>query len=148
MARTALAVSLAALAMISGCMVGPDYQPPKTQPPPAWSGVTNATAAAATRLTTNTVDLAQWWTRFQDPKLTELVNAALRTNLDVQLAEALLREARAARGRDAGGLWPSLSASASATRSGKSHRRPCQRARGRRQRGVEFGFLWRHAAAA
>jgi NodT family efflux transporter outer membrane factor (OMF) lipoprotein len=114
-----LAVSLAALAMSSGCMVGPDYQPPKTQSPPAWSGVTNVTAAAATRLTTNAVDLAQWWTRFQDPKLTELVQAALRTNLDVRLAETLLREARAARGRDAGGLWPSLSASASATRTGK-----------------------------
>jgi NodT family efflux transporter outer membrane factor (OMF) lipoprotein len=50
--------------------------------------------------------------------LTELVNAALRTNLDVQLAEALLRQARAARGRDAGGLWPSLAASGSATRTG------------------------------
>jgi NodT family efflux transporter outer membrane factor (OMF) lipoprotein len=46
------------------------------------------------------------------------VDAALRTNLDVQLAEALLRQARAARGRDAGGLWPSLAASGSATRTG------------------------------
>jgi NodT family efflux transporter outer membrane factor (OMF) lipoprotein len=116
-AWTALAGSLAALAMISGCMAGPDYHPPKTQAPPAWSGVTNATTAA-TRLTPNPVALAQWWTRFQDPKLTELVNAALRTNLDVQLAEALLRQARAARGRDAGGLWPSLAASGSATRTG------------------------------
>jgi NodT family efflux transporter outer membrane factor (OMF) lipoprotein len=64
------------------------------------------------------VALAQWWTQFQDPKLTELVQEALRTNLDVQLAEALLREARAVRGRDAGGLWPSLNASGSATRTG------------------------------
>jgi len=47
-----------------------------------------------------------------------LVNIALRTNLDVQLAEALLREARAARGRDAGGLWPSVTATGSATHSG------------------------------
>ena len=46
---TALAVSLLALTMISGCMVGPDYQPPKTQAPPAWSGVTNISATAATR---------------------------------------------------------------------------------------------------
>ena len=84
MRHSCAAVSLAALAMISGCMVGPDYRPPKTQSPPAWSGVTNATAAASTRLTTNAVDMAQWWTRFQDPKLTELVNAALRTNLDVK----------------------------------------------------------------
>jgi NodT family efflux transporter outer membrane factor (OMF) lipoprotein len=105
------------LLLPGGCMVGPDYKPPKTQAPPAWSGVTNS-AASDTRLTANAVELAQWWTRFQDPKLTELVNAALRTNLDVRLAEALLWEARATRGKDAGGLWPSLSVSGSATRTG------------------------------
>jgi NodT family efflux transporter outer membrane factor (OMF) lipoprotein len=118
MAWTALAVSLVALNMISGCMVGPDYHAPKTQAPPAWSGVTNSSATAGTRLTDNAVDLARWWTKFQDPKLTELVNAALRTNLDVQLAVALLREARATRGKDAGGLWPSLAVSGSATSAG------------------------------
>ena len=118
MARTARAAGLAALAMMSGCMVGPDYQPPKTQAPPAWSGPTNSSTNASTRLTDDAVDAARWWTKFQDPKLTELVSAALRTNLDVRLAEALLREARAARGRDAGGLWPSVTASGSATRTG------------------------------
>ncbi len=117
-ARAALAVSLAVLALSSGCMVGPDYQPPKTAAPPAWSGPTNTTTNAGTRLSASTVDTARWWSKFQDPKLTELVNAALRTNLDVQLAEALLRQARAARGRDAGGLWPSVTASGSATRTG------------------------------
>jgi NodT family efflux transporter outer membrane factor (OMF) lipoprotein len=118
MRRMALAVSLAALAVFSGCMAGPDYHPPKTQAPPAWAGVTNSGTNAGTRLTDNAADLTRWWTRFQDPKLTELVAEALRTNLDVQLAEAQLREARAARGRDAGGFWPSLTASGSATRSG------------------------------
>ena len=116
-ARTTLAVSFAALTVFSGCMVGPDYHPPKSQPPQAWSGVTNVTAAG-TQLTANPVDMAQWWTRFQDPELTQLVQAALATNLDVQLADALLREARAVRGKDAGGLWPSVTVSGSATRSG------------------------------
>jgi NodT family efflux transporter outer membrane factor (OMF) lipoprotein len=112
MARTFLGFCLAVLAVLSGCMVGPDYKPPQTKPPPAWSGVTNG-PAAGTQLTTNAVDLAQWWTQFQDPKLTELVRQALRTNLDVQLAEALLRQARAQRGMDVGGLWPSPAVSAS-----------------------------------
>jgi NodT family efflux transporter outer membrane factor (OMF) lipoprotein len=118
LARTALAVSFGALIIISGCMAGPDYHPPKTQTPPAWSGLSNVTAAAATRLTTNAVDMTQWWTRFQDPKLTQLVQSALATNLDVQLAGALLREARAVRGKDAGGLWPSATVSGAITRSG------------------------------
>jgi multidrug efflux system outer membrane protein len=104
--------------MAGGCMVGPDYKPPKTQAPPAWSGVSNSTAAAGTRLTTNAVELAQWWTRFHDPKLTELVQAALRTNLDVRIAEALLRQARAVRGKDAGGLWPSVTVTGEAIRAG------------------------------
>ena len=115
---TALVVSLAALTLMSGCMVGPDYQRPKTPAPPAWSGITNGAATADTRLTDNPAALAKWWTQFQDPKLTELVEEALRTNLDLQIAEARLAEARAARGRDVGGLWPSLQASGSATRSG------------------------------
>src|SRR5580658_4605681 len=113
-----LLTTILIILVTGGCMVGPDYKPPKTQAPPAWSGATNSAAAADTRLTTNAVELAQWWTRFQDPKLTELVSAALRTNLDVRLAEALLREARAVRGRDAGGLWPSASVTGSATRTG------------------------------
>jgi NodT family efflux transporter outer membrane factor (OMF) lipoprotein len=118
MGRAALAVALGALVMMSGCMVGPDYKPPQTAVPPAWSGPTNSTTNAAARLTVNTADLTCWWTNFQDPKLTELVSIALRTNLDVRYAEALLRQARAARGVDAGGLWPSLTASGSATHTG------------------------------
>jgi NodT family efflux transporter outer membrane factor (OMF) lipoprotein len=106
------------MAVMSGCMAGPNYKPPTTETPAGWSGVTNVTAATGARLAQTPADLAQWWTRFNDPKLTELVNVALRTNLDVRLAETLLREARAARGIDVGGLWPSLTLSGSATHSG------------------------------
>ncbi|MGD1083282.1 MAG: efflux transporter outer membrane subunit [Verrucomicrobiota bacterium] len=111
-------VSLAALLLLGGCMVGPDYKPPQTKTPSAWAGVTNA-PAASTRLTTNTADLARWWTQFQDPKLTELVQQAFRTNLDVQLAVSLLVQARAQRGIDAGGLWPDASVSGSASYGGQ-----------------------------
>ena len=121
MPRTALAVSLAALTLLCGCMVGPDYHPPTTQPPPAWVGVTNSAAVADTRLTNTAADLAQWWTRFQDPKLTELVTDALQSNLDVQLYQTQVREAVATRGVDAGGLWPSLTGTGSAIRKGPAN---------------------------
>lgn len=114
MAQLAPVVLLAALALLGGCMVGPNYHPPQTKTPADWSAQTNG-PAASTLLTTNAADMAQWWTNFQDPKLTELVSTAFRTNLDVQLARALLREARASRGIDAGGFWPSLNASGSAS---------------------------------
>ncbi len=118
MRRTARSVCLGALTLISGCMVGPNYHPPKDQPPPAWAGLTNSVAAADTRLTNGAVELVRWWNQFQDPELTVLVTEALQTNLDVQLAEAQVREARANFGRDAGGLLPSVTASGSAIRSG------------------------------
>ena len=62
--------------------------------------------------------LAQWWRGFGDPLLVELVDAAQRANTDLGIAQANLREARALRDAAAAGLWPNLSVSASARRSG------------------------------
>jgi len=62
--------------------------------------------------------VAQWWRGFGDSLLVELVDAAERANTDLGIAQANLREARALRDAAAAGLWPTLSASASARRSG------------------------------
>jgi multidrug efflux system outer membrane protein len=104
--------------LITGCAVGPDYHAPQTKVPAAWTGVTNTADNTVSIATTNTAQLAQWWQSFQDPMLTSLVQEALRTNLDVQLAEASLRQARASRGIIAGGLWPGLTATAGYSRVG------------------------------
>jgi NodT family efflux transporter outer membrane factor (OMF) lipoprotein len=112
------------LAFVSGCMVGPNHKPPTTETQPAWLGATNTATNAGTRLNDSPADLVKWWTKFQDPKLTELVQLALETNLDLKIAETRLREAIAVRGRDAGGLWPSLTATGSATRFGTVNNAP------------------------
>jgi outer membrane protein, multidrug efflux system len=39
--------------------------------------------------------LAEWWTHFSDAELTSLVERAIANNMDVRVAEARLREARA-----------------------------------------------------
>lgn len=39
--------------------------------------------------------LAQWWTRFQDPVLDELIKEALESSLDVRITQARLEESRA-----------------------------------------------------
>lgn len=57
-----------------------------------------------------------WWRNFNDPELTSLVEAGLKQNFDVRIAEASLRQARAARGVAAGGYWPGVNASGSALR--------------------------------
>ena len=48
--------------------------------------------------TESAASLATWWTEFQDPTLDRLVNEAVAGNLDLKIAAARIREARAARG--------------------------------------------------
>ena len=98
---------------ISGCMVGPDYHAPHPEAPSGWAGVTAAPAPRQPSVdTAQPAELAQWWKRFNDPTLTQLVEDALKTNLNLQLAVANLRQARAARGVAVAGLWPAITASA------------------------------------
>ena len=58
-----------------------------------------------------------WWTTFNDAMLTSLVERAMSSNLDVQQAQARIRQARAARGVAFAGLWPTVDATADVTRS-------------------------------
>ena len=44
--------------------------------------------------------MAQWWTAFKDPLLDSLVERAVKSNLDLRIAEARVREERAFAGRD------------------------------------------------
>jgi len=102
-----------AVVIISGCMIGPQYHPPQpTVVPPAWEGVSKIPADQPSVATAQPADLTHWWRQFNDPILNELVEEAVKTNLDLQIAEASLRQARALRGIAVGGLWPSLAASA------------------------------------
>jgi NodT family efflux transporter outer membrane factor (OMF) lipoprotein len=96
----------------SGCMVGPDYHPPHPAAPSGWAGVPEAPARHPSVPTAQPAELTQWWKQFDDPVLAQLVEDALKTNLDLQLAVASLRQARAARGIAVAALWPSLTASA------------------------------------
>ncbi|MGA2749898.1 MAG: efflux transporter outer membrane subunit [Verrucomicrobiota bacterium] len=110
--RTILLLGL----ICGGCMVGPDYKPPHAATPPAWSGLSNAPAAGASAATPAPAELAGWWKKFNDPMLVSLVTEAFRTNLDLQLAEAQLRQARANRGVVGGPFWPGLTANGSYAR--------------------------------
>ncbi len=94
-----------------GCMVGPDYHAPRPDAPPGWAGVAEAPAQPSVA-TARPAELGQWWKQFDDPVLTQLVEDALKTNLDLKLAVACLRQARAQRGIAVGGLLPALGASA------------------------------------
>ena len=86
--------TVALLALLAGgCAnlpsVGPDYHAPATQTPARWSeplagGETNAAAATAA-----------WWKNFHDSELDSLIERAAGSNLDLRIAQARVREARA-----------------------------------------------------
>lgn len=79
----------ALLLVLAGCAVGPNYHKPAVKVPEKWS---------ASSQEGDTVYLTQWWTTLKDPVLDSLVQRAAAANLDVQIAEARVLEARAARG--------------------------------------------------
>lgn len=102
---------IAALLILGGCMVGPEYVPPRTTVPAFWTGVGEAPKGQPSVATPGAPELTQWWKQFNDPVMTALVEEAVQANLDLKTAEAVLLQARASRGVVAGGLWPSVTAS-------------------------------------
>jgi len=102
----------ACVLIIGGCKVGPNYHPPKTDVPASWLGEVGPQTGASP----DTM-LVKWWTEFNDPNLMSLINRAMISNLDLKLAEQRIRQARAQRGIVASGLYPSVDATGSFTRS-------------------------------
>jgi NodT family efflux transporter outer membrane factor (OMF) lipoprotein len=91
--------------ILTSCMVGPNFKPSKMSVPPSWIGIDGQKTGA--------VDLVNWWTQFNDPTLTSLINRAVASNLDLKQAQSRLRQARAARLVVSAGLWPTLDAKGS-----------------------------------
>lgn len=98
------------LALAAGCAVGPDYHPPQTTAPAHWS------SALTGGETNGPANLAAWWKIFGDTNLDALVNVAVRSNLDLRMAEAHVREARAEQNVVSGSFWPTVGGTASYSR--------------------------------
>ena len=108
------AILLLAMAGLSACTLGPDYERPAIDLPDS--------ALDSTLLSKNQQDaMAYWWTRYRDPVLNELIDDALDDNLDVALQAARLRQARAELGLANANLYPSISAQAQAARQKTSY---------------------------
>jgi multidrug efflux system outer membrane protein len=101
----------------AGCATTSDYHPPAPAVPARWSEAPESSAPA-------TPSQAAWWTTFGDAELDSLVERAVRANLDLQLGEARVREARARRRAAAAPLWPAIDARASIARERDSANAP------------------------
>ncbi|MBW2664466.1 MAG: TolC family protein, partial [Deltaproteobacteria bacterium] len=108
----ALLPAVLMLFIFVGCaVVGPDYVPPDIPMPEAWH------TPAKSGLIGEHIDkgaLADWWSIFDDPVLTNLVESALAGNLGLKETRARLREARARRGISEADRFPTIDASGAA----------------------------------
>jgi NodT family efflux transporter outer membrane factor (OMF) lipoprotein len=116
--------------LASGCMVGPDYRPPDVAAPTGWgelspaAGTSEQPPTTASAVAVQRDQMAMWWTVFNDPHLSELMDWAAIGNLDLQQAEARIRQARAQRTIAAGPLWPTVISQASYAREHASANAP------------------------
>ncbi len=97
-----LVASALALALLTGCAVGPNYKQPPVTAPDVYRDVQGPPAPAAS--------LADepWWELFRDPTLNELIDQALAGNYDVALAAERVDEARARAGIARSEFFPQI----------------------------------------
>lgn len=95
--------------LTAGCAVGPDYRPPEVAVPKRWS-------AQEVGRSFSTKDYANWWRTFNDPMLDRLIDEAIGSNLDLQLTEARIREARTLRTEALAAALPGVDARTNASR--------------------------------
>ena len=111
--KTKTAIPTLFMLLTTGCVVGPDYQPPISNAPVQWS------APSSKGITRQNDQPGAWWKQFHDAELNSLIEQAVKANLDLRIAETRVRQARAQQGFAEADLWPTLSASGSYARQSK-----------------------------
>jgi multidrug efflux system outer membrane protein len=87
---------LALLSLVAACAMGPDYERPRVETPPAMSQAAAETSLVPGKITVTTDEpLDRWWTLFGDPQLEKLVREARSGNQDLRAAVARVHAARA-----------------------------------------------------
>jgi NodT family efflux transporter outer membrane factor (OMF) lipoprotein len=92
--------------LLTGCIVGPDYQKPEIATPKQWS------VASETQVKT----LDKWWQNFNDPILNQLVVDAINANLDLKQTLDRIKDARSQRTATIAAGLPSFSSKSNVNR--------------------------------
>lgn len=75
--------------MLTGCVVGPNYQRPKIDVPPVYRAATPEQTSAAS------LGDEKWWIVFRDPQLQDLIRLALKQNYDIRIAATRVLQTQA-----------------------------------------------------
>ncbi|HTV79039.1 MAG TPA: efflux transporter outer membrane subunit [Steroidobacteraceae bacterium] len=103
---------------LGGCAVGPNYRVPDIPVPDHYAAMASAPAgnAATTGKAPQATDLAAWWHSLADPELDSLIDRAIGSNPDIEIALDRLQEARTFEAGMLGLVLPDLDGSAAAAR--------------------------------
>jgi NodT family efflux transporter outer membrane factor (OMF) lipoprotein len=100
---------------LTACAAGPSYRTPKPDTPPNFASRV-AAAASSAQPTVPPPDLATWWRTLNDEELDSLVDRAVKSNLDLEIALDRLQQARTYEAVVLGYALPDVDASAGAGR--------------------------------
>lgn len=100
------------LLYLAACSVGPDYETPEIPELKSFPSV----GELETKTESNE-EKKDWWTAFDDKKLSELISIVVDSNLDLQIAKTRLKEARALRVDSVLEFLPRVQGESSYTRS-------------------------------
>ena len=95
------------LLLLTGCMVGPNYEKPNIDLPNAWHNKLEKENTTREEL--------QWWEKFKDPILTSLIEMGIQNNLDLKIAESKILQSRTTLKLANANLLPVLIATAAST---------------------------------
>jgi multidrug efflux system outer membrane protein len=104
------APALAAVLLLAGCMLGPDYKRPELTVPGQFRA-----EPSQSEISPSAADTA-WWQQFGDPQLDALIDEALANNLDVAAAAARVDQFYGALGTTRSALFPQVGADLAGTR--------------------------------
>ncbi len=109
-------VLVVALAALSACAVGPDYQRPRSAPAVVFKAAEGWKAADPA----DALSRGDWWRLYGDPVLDDLVARLNANNQSLAAAEAQYRQARALASGARAAFFPTLGANAGVTRAGQN----------------------------
>jgi NodT family efflux transporter outer membrane factor (OMF) lipoprotein len=102
---------------LSACAVGPSYRTPKPDAPAQFAAQANPPNAGALNTPgAAPVQLSTWWRSLNDAELNSLVERAVKSNLDVEIALDRLQQARSYEAVVVGHALPEVDASGAAAR--------------------------------
>lgn len=118
----ARAAGAAAIALLAGCTVGPDFARPNAPDTKSYTpGGTQDLSSPGTSETQQRLDLGAkvagaWWDTFHSPRLSAVLKDALANNQTLAAAQATLAAAREQYRQAQGAFYPQVDFAASATR--------------------------------